>query len=98
MPDRVPRIARLMALAIRFESLIQSRTINNYADLARLAHVSRARITQIMNLLLLAPEIQEAILFLRPVAGTRPNSYPRNPADRSRLRLAKAARALEAVT
>ncbi len=34
---------------------------------ARLAHVSRARITQITNLTLLAPDIQEAILFLPPV-------------------------------
>jgi hypothetical protein len=64
VPARVPRIARLMALAIRFESLIQSGTVTNYADLARLGHVSRARVTQIMNLLLLAPGIQEAILFL----------------------------------
>lgn len=34
------------------------------ADLARLGHVSRARITQIMNLRLLAPDIQEELLFL----------------------------------
>ena len=31
---------------------------------AQLIHVTRARVTQIMNLLLLAPDIQEAILFL----------------------------------
>src|SRR3712207_3152134 len=31
---------------------------------ARLGHVTRARVTQIMNLLNLAPDIQEAILFL----------------------------------
>ena len=43
----------------------------DYADLARLAHVSRARITQIMNLLLLAPDIQEAILFLPRADGRR---------------------------
>ncbi len=36
----------------------------DYADLARLAHVSRALITKIMDFLLLAPDIQEAILFL----------------------------------
>jgi hypothetical protein len=71
VPNRVPRIARLMALAIRFESLIQNGTVTNYADLARLGHVSRARVTQIMNLLLLAPDIQEAILFLPPVARVR---------------------------
>src|SRR5262249_14145706 len=63
-PGRVPRIARLMALAIRFDSLIRSGAVADYAELAVLGHVSRARITQIMNLLLLAPDIQEHILFL----------------------------------
>ncbi|WDI40475.1 hypothetical protein [Bremerella sp. P1] len=61
---RVPRVARLMALAIRFEDLIRRGEVRDYAELARLAHVTRARITQIMNLRLLAPDIQEAILFL----------------------------------
>lgn len=61
---RVPRIARLMALAIRFEQLIRAGQIADYAELARLGHVTRARITQIMNLRLLAPDIQEQLLFL----------------------------------
>lgn len=61
---RVPRVARLMALAIRFDRLVSSGMVADYATLARLGHVTRARITQIMNLLLLAPVIQEAILFL----------------------------------
>lgn len=64
---RVPRIARLMALALRFERLIESGEVRDYADLARLGHVTRARMTQIMNLLNLASDIQEAILFLPPV-------------------------------
>ena len=34
------------------------------AELARLGRVSRARITQIMDLLMLAPEIQEEVLHL----------------------------------
>ena len=63
-PGRVPRIARFMALAIRFERLIQAGAVADYAELARLGHVTRARITQVMNLRLLAPDIQEAILFL----------------------------------
>jgi hypothetical protein len=63
---RVPRLARLMALAIRFESLLQQGEVRDYADLARLGHVTRARVTQIMNLLNLAPDIQEALLFLPP--------------------------------
>ena len=61
---RVPRISRLMALAIRMEKLVADGEVADYADLARLAHVSGARITQIMNLLHLAPDIQEELLFL----------------------------------
>ena len=70
---RVPRIARLMALAIRFDDLLRRGEVADYAELARLGHVTRARVTQIMNLLDLAPDIQEAILFLPPThAGYDP--------------------------
>ena len=44
--------------------LVAAGVIANYAALADLGHVSRARVTQILNLLLLAPDIQEALLFL----------------------------------
>ena len=60
----IPRIARLMALAIRFEGLLGNGTIRDYAELACLGRVTRARMTQIMKLLHLAPDIQEQILFL----------------------------------
>jgi hypothetical protein len=70
-PGRVPRISRLMALALRFEQLIHAGHVVDYADLARLGHVTRARLTQIMNLLLLAPDIKEEILFLPRVAQGR---------------------------
>ena len=60
----IPRVAKLLALAIRFERLVKRGDIQDYADLARLGYVTRARITQIMNLLNLAPDIQEDILFL----------------------------------
>jgi hypothetical protein len=53
-----------MALALRFEELLQAGEIKNYAELARLGHVSRARVSQIVQLLSLAPQIQEALLFL----------------------------------
>ncbi len=70
---RVPRVARLMALAIRFDDLIRAGAITDQADLARLGHVSRARVTQIMNLLHLAPDIQETILHLpRVTSGKDP--------------------------
>ena len=38
--------------------------MDDYAQIARLGHVTRARLTQITNLRLLAPDIQEEILFL----------------------------------
>jgi len=64
VPGRVPRIARLMALAIRCEELIRTGQIESHAELARLGHVTRARVSQIMSLLHLAPDIQEALLQL----------------------------------
>jgi len=70
---RTPRISKLMALALRFDRLISEGEITDQAELARLGQVSRARVTQIMNLLLLAPDIQEAILFLpRTLTGRDP--------------------------
>ena len=60
----VPRVARLMALAIRFEELVRVGEVESHADLARLGQVTRARISQIMDLLCLASDIQEEILFL----------------------------------
>ena len=72
-PGNVPRIAKLIALAIRFDGLVRRGEVRDYADLARLGYVTRARITQIMNLLNLAPDIQEALLFLpRTLQGRDP--------------------------
>jgi hypothetical protein len=67
----VPRISRLMALAIHMEDLVRRGEVADYADLARLAHVTRARISQIVSLLHLAPDIQEAILNLPRSNGGR---------------------------
>jgi len=60
---RIPRITRLMALAIKFQGMLDCGAVRDCADLARLGYVTRARITQIMNLLLLAPDLQEHLLF-----------------------------------
>ena len=70
---RIPRITRLMALAIKFQDMVDRGEVRDYADLARLGYVSRARITQIMNLLNLAPDIQEELLGLPiiPIAQMR---------------------------
>jgi hypothetical protein len=60
----IPRIARLMALVIRLEALIREQTLPDYAAVARRGRVTRARMSQIMRLLNLAPDLQEQILFL----------------------------------
>ena len=70
-PGRVPRISRLMALAIRFDGLIRSGVVTDQFELARLGLVTRARVTQIMSLLNLAPDIQEQLLELPAVESGR---------------------------
>ena len=70
---RISRVARLMALALRFEKLVQSDEVKDYAELACLGRVTHARISQIMNLLQLAPDLQERVLFMsRPPRGRDP--------------------------
>jgi hypothetical protein len=68
---RVPRVARLMALALRLDELVRTGQVASYSALASLGHVTRARICQILNLLYLAPDIQEALLFLPPTVRGR---------------------------
>ena len=72
---RIPRITRLMALAIKFQAMIEQGEVRDYADLARLGYVTRARLTQIMNLLLLAPDIQEWILLGTPPTGKNERGF-----------------------
>lgn len=69
-PDSfIPRVARLMALAIRLEGLVRDESFQNYAELAQLGRVTRARMSQITKLLQLAPDLQEQLLFLPPRKG-----------------------------
>lgn len=60
---RPPRIACMLALAHRFQMLVETGQVKDYAELARLGYVTRARLSQIMKLLFLAPRIQERLLF-----------------------------------
>ena len=59
---RQQRIARLLVLAFHFEHLLCTGQAADLAELAKMTGVSRARISQIMDLVLLAPDIQEQIL------------------------------------
>ena len=69
--SRIPRVSRLLALAWHLDELLRGGVVADQAALARLGHVSRARISQIVGLLNLAPDIQEALLFLPPVVQGR---------------------------
>ena len=61
---RIPRIAKLVALASRMQAMLDSGQVESYQQLAELGRISQPRMTQIMNLLLLAPDIQEELLNL----------------------------------
>jgi hypothetical protein len=71
---RYPRAAQVLALALQFQEMIDGGEVRDYADLARLGCVSRERISQIMMLVWLAPDIQEQVLRLPPNAGHAPFS------------------------
>ena len=68
---RVPRVARTLVLAHRIDAMIRAGELRDLADAARALGLSRARVTQLSALLLLAPEIQEAILDLPLVRNGR---------------------------
>lgn len=70
---RYPRAAQVLALALQFQEMINRGEVRDYADLARLGCVSRERISQIMMLVWLAPDIQKAVLRLPP-SGRAPFS------------------------
>ena len=64
---RIPRIARLVALASRMQSMIESGEVDTFKQLAEIGRISQPRMTQIMSLLHLAPDIQEELLYLPEV-------------------------------
>ncbi|NIM18733.1 MAG: hypothetical protein GTO51_00560 [Candidatus Latescibacteria bacterium] len=62
--EDLPRLTRLLALAHRWNRLIDEGVVGSYSEIASLMGISRARVSQITDLLYLAPEIQEHILVL----------------------------------
>ena len=59
----VSRAARMLALAHYVERLVEEGAVASYADAARQLGVSRARMSQILNLLNLPTRVQEALLL-----------------------------------
>lgn len=85
---------RLLALAIRFEGSLRQGVVKDYAELARLGRISRARISQIANLAVLAPDIQEDILSNRARNRAVIPSSAALAADRAGAELAQATAAV----
>jgi len=61
---RTPRVVELLRKAIEWQALLESGQITNQAEIARRDGFTRARVTQVMRLLRLAPEIQQLILSM----------------------------------
>jgi len=75
--NRVPKIIKLLVLGHHFENLIREGVVKHYAEIARLTGLSRARVTQVANLTLLAPSIQEDLLIMLSeyAAGKTPTDH-----------------------
>jgi hypothetical protein len=69
MQSTTPRVVELLSRATEWQALIESRGVRNQAEIARQVGITRARVTQIMGLLRLAPEIQEEILAIPCACG-----------------------------
>jgi hypothetical protein len=67
----LPRVTQVMALAIHFQDIIQRGEARDYADLARLGCLTRERMSQILKLQWLAPDIQQQILEFPPGESAR---------------------------
>ena len=77
-PVRRPAVvAQTLAVAHRLEAAIESGEYADRADVARQLGVTRARVTQLLDLTLLAPDIQEQLLFMQAVDGQEPVSERR---------------------
>ncbi len=61
---KTPRVVELLRRAIMWQALLDSGEVRNQAEIAQREGITRARVTQIMGMLRLAPEIQEHILSL----------------------------------
>jgi len=74
-PVRRPaRVAVMLALAHKLQDAIDRGVVQDRAEVAKRLGLTRARVTQLMDLTLLAPEIQERVLFLEAVDGREPMS------------------------
>jgi hypothetical protein len=68
---RLPQVTRVLALAIHFDEMIKRGDARDFADVARQSCLCRERVSQVMRLLYLAPDIQMELLYLPPIPSRR---------------------------
>lgn len=68
---QTPRVVELLRMAQEWRRQLDAGDVRTQAEIARHAGITRARVTQVMGLLHLAPEIQEYLLTL-PDTASRP--------------------------
>jgi hypothetical protein len=71
---RPARVALMLALAHKLQESIDAGVVKDRAEAARRLGVTRARLTHMLDLLLLAPDLQEQVLFVDAVDGVQPLS------------------------
>jgi hypothetical protein len=71
---RPARVALMLALAHKVQEAIDTGKVPDRADVARMLGFTRARITHLLDLTLLAPDLQEQVLELVAVDGVEPMS------------------------
>lgn len=69
---RPAKVARILALAHHIQGAIERGVVADRAVVARQLGLTRARVTQLLDLTLLAPDIQEVVLGLEAVDGVEP--------------------------
>ena len=72
--DDVARAARMLALAHKWEAIVRRGEVTDYAEIARRHGLSRARVSQVCGLTLLAPDLQESVLLAGSSSPPRPTS------------------------
>ncbi len=69
---RPAKVAKMLALAHHLQHAIERGIAHDRADVARRLGLTRARVTQLLDLLLLAPDLQAGVLALDAVGGNEP--------------------------
>ncbi len=62
-------MAQLLRQAVEWRALLESGKASNQAAIARREGITRARVTQVLGMLRLAPEIQQHILSMPKTLG-----------------------------